>query len=312
MINEPSVFPDKSFRLSGCFPSLCWKAIFGGATAAIGIHVLLTMLGAGAGLAIFSPITDANPISHFNVGAAIIWSACAVVALWFGALLAGRFSHSVHGGFVHGILVWSLTLIITLLLISAGAGMLLGGGMKLLGEGMGAGAKVLTATVGDVAKDGVKQTGEQLGSFTDEAVQSIPTNSAPKAAIRARREVGFAVAKLFAPENEGSFSDNRAAVIKALQDDTQMSEPEATTTVDGWIASYKNLQAELNRAKEAAEQKAREAANQAAKNLSCMASWSFFALLIGLAVSALGGSCGARQALRHAAVELKASERPVA
>ncbi len=86
------------------------------------------MLGA-AGLAIFSPITDANPISHFNTGAAFVWSLCALVALWFGAVLAGRFSHSLHQGFVHGFLVWSLTLIITVLLIFGGAGMVLTGGL---------------------------------------------------------------------------------------------------------------------------------------------------------------------------------------
>src|ERR1700744_4570832 len=88
------------------WPSLCWKAIFGGTVAAIGIHILLTMLGLGAGLATFSPMTDADPVTHFNSGAAIIWSVCALVSIFFGALLAGRFSQSWHSGFVHGILVW--------------------------------------------------------------------------------------------------------------------------------------------------------------------------------------------------------------
>ncbi len=281
-------------------PSLCWKAILGGTFFAMGLHILLTMLGVGAGLAIFSPITDANPISHFNVGAAIVWSLCALVALWFGAVLAGRFSHSLHQGFVHGLLVWSLTLIITGLIISGGAGMILSGGMKILGDGMGAGAKALTSAVGDVAKDGLKQTGAQLGSFTDEAVQSIPTNSSPKAATRARREVGFAVAQLLcAPENSGNFSANRAAVIQALQVYTQMSEADAAATVDGWVASANELRSELDKAEAAAKQKAREAADQAARNLSCVAIWSFFALLLGLMVTALGGSYGARHALRH-------------
>src|ERR1700733_3853692 len=91
-------------------PSLCWKAIFGGSVAAVGIHILLTALGVGAGLATFSPISDANPVSHFSVGAAIVWSLCALVSLWFGGLVAGRFSHSLHSGFVHGVLVWCLTL----------------------------------------------------------------------------------------------------------------------------------------------------------------------------------------------------------
>ena len=87
---------------------MCWGAILGGTVAAIGIHILLTALGVGAGLAAFSPITDTNPVANFSTGAAVVWSLCALVALAFGGLVAGRFSHSHHSGFVHGVAV-SLT-----------------------------------------------------------------------------------------------------------------------------------------------------------------------------------------------------------
>lgn len=286
MTNDPT---DMIKTPSDCrfFPSLCWKAIIGGTVAAIGIHILLTALGVGAGLATFSPMTDTNPVTHFNVGAAIIWTICALIALWFGGLVAGRFSHSVHSGFVHGMLVWSLTLIISLLLLSLGTGMVLGGAMKVLGQGLGIGAAAYSGT-----KEGDKRTGDELTSFVDEAVQSIPTNSTPKASARAKREVGFAVAKLFAPGNDINSHDNRVAVIKALVDYTQMSEADATKTVDDWTTSYENLKAELERL-----------ADQAAHNISCAAIWSFFALLIGLLVASLGGSCGAKRALRHADVQ---------
>jgi hypothetical protein len=281
MNSEPSI-PITTERITNrILPSLCWKAIIGGTVAAMGIHILLTTLGVGAGLATFSPMTDTNPVAHFNVGAAVIWTVCALVALWFGGLVAGRFSHSIHNGFVHGILVWSLTLIITLLLISMGTGMILGGAMKIAGEGAGIG--------GNAIASGAKQNADQLGSFIDEAVQSIPTNSAPKATIRAKREVGFAVAKFFAPGNDVNSQTNRAAMIKALVDYTQMSEADATQTVDDWTTSYNNLKAEL-------EQKA----TVAAQNLSCAAIWSFFALLIGLLVTGFGGALGARCAVRHA------------
>ncbi len=281
-------------------PSLCWKAIIGGTVAAIGIHLLLTTLGVGAGLATFTPMTDANPATNFSVGAAIVWSICALIALAFGGFVAGRFSHSLHSGFAHGILVWSLTLIISLLLLTAGTGMVMGGALKVLGEGLGIGGKAVAAGAGDLAKEGVKRSSDQLGSFIDEAVQSVPTNAAPKAATRAKREIGFAVTKLFAPGNDIASPDNRTAVIKSLVDYAQMSEADATKTVDDWMTSYKNLKAELDNLKAMAEQKAREAADKAASNLSCAAMWSFFALLIGLLVTALAGRCGARCALRYA------------
>ena len=283
-----------------CFPSLGWKAIIGGTVAAIGIHLLLTTLGVGAGLATFTPMTDTNPAANFSVGAAIVWSLCALIALAFGGFIAGRFSHSLHSGFAHGILVWSLTLIISLLLLTAGTGMVMGGALKVLGQGLGIGGKAVAAGTGDLAKEGVKRSSDQLGSFIDEAVQSIPTNAAPKAATRAKREIGFAVTKLFAPGNDITSADNRTAVIKSLEDYAQMSGADATKTVDDWMTSYKSLKAELDNLKAMAQQKAKEASAQAASNLSCAAMWSFFALLIGLLLTALAGKCGAKCALRCA------------
>ncbi len=304
MITDPS-FPATSQTYSSpshcrSFPSLCWGAIFGGTVAAIGIHILLTALGVGGGLAAFTPITDSHPVANFSIGAAIVWTACALIALWFGGFVAGRFSHSLHSGFVHGILVWSLTLIITLLLLSMGTGMVLGGALNILGKGLGIGGKAVAAGAGEVAREGAKRSAVQLGSFIDEAVQSAPATATPKTATRAKREIGFAVTKLFAPDNDINFQDNRTPAIKALVVYAEMSEADATKAVDDWIASYKNLKAELDRMKSVAEQNARKAADRAATNLSCAAIWSFFALLAGLLLSSLGGSCGAKRALLHA------------
>lgn len=303
MITEPVLSTTSDTTQSRCersfLPSLCWKSIIGGTVAAIGIHILLTALGVGAGLATFSPITDNNPVATFSVGAAIVWSVCALVSLAFGGFIAGRFSHSLHSGFAHGILVWSLTLIITLLLLTAGTGMVLGGALKVLGEGLGIGGKAVASGVGDLAGESVKRASGQLESFIDEAVQSVPTNAAPKAGTRAKREIGFAVTKLFAPGNDIASPDNRKAVISSLVEYSQMTEADATKAVDEWTASYKSLKDELARIKEAAELKAREAADKAASNLARAAIWSFFALLIGLLTTALAGRCGAHCAVRH-------------
>jgi hypothetical protein len=283
----------------GSFSSLCWGAIIGGTIAAMGIQILLSSLGAGAGLATFTPITDNNPVSHFSEGAAAIWSVCAFVALFFGSVIAGRFSHSMHGGFVHGILVWSLTLIITLVLISMGTGMVLGGTLKVLGEGAEIGGKTIASSMEGVVKNSAKRSTGQVNSFIKEAVQSVPTNAAPKATTRARREIGFAVTRLFAPGNDVTSPTNREAVIKALMNYTQVSEADATKTVDDWTASYNNLKTELDNVKNAAEKKAKKTADEAASNLSAASIWLFFGLLIGLIVSAGGGVLGADYAVRR-------------
>jgi hypothetical protein len=255
----------------------------------------------------FAPLTDAHPAVAFSEEAAAIWTGCALVALFFGAVIAGRFSQSLHGGFVHGIMVWCLTLIITLILVSMGTGMVMGGALKVLGASIGTGGKAVASAVGDVVKDGAKRSSDQIQSFVQEAVQSISTNAAPKATTRASREIGFTVTKLFAPGNDVNSQTNRAAVIKALMDYTQVSEADATKTVDDWTVSYNNLKTELDNLKTTAEQKAKEAADQAASNLSNAAMWSFSGLLIGLLVSAGGGVLGGDHAMRRLKV-LSATE----
>ena len=303
--NVPVVIADEpaSVRRSvSTFPTLCWGAIIGGTVAAIGIQILLSILGVGAGLAMFTPTMEAHPAAAFSEEAAAVWTGCSLVALFFGAVIAGRFSNSLHGGFVHGIMVWCLTLIITLVLVSLGTGMVMGGALKVLGASVGMGGKAVASGMGDVVKEGAKRSGDQIQSFIQEAVQSISTNAAPKATTRASREIGFAVTKLFTPGGDVTSQTNRAAVIKALMDYTQVSEADATKTVDDWTVSYNNLKTELDNLKTTAEQKAKEAADQAASYLSSAAIWCFSGLLIGLLVSAGGGVLGGDHALRRVKV----------
>lgn len=291
------------------YPFLCWRSILGGTVAAIGVHLLLIALGLGAGLATFTPMTDANPATNLSVGTAIIWTICALVALAFGGFVAGRFSRSRHSGFVHGVLVWSLTLILSILLVSMGTGMVLGGAMKVLGEGLGIGAKAAASGASEVAAEGVKRSGEHLTSFINEAVPAGGTNASPQNSIRARREVGLALTRLFNPANEGSVQENRATVVKSLQSYAGMSEADAARTVEEWSASYKALQEDLAKEKVRLEQQARELADRAASNLSHAAIWTFFALLAGLLVTAFSGSCGASGALRAMVVSHSSSAR---
>ena len=295
--------PNPYLRERMVFPALCWGAVAGGTLAAVGIHILLTALGVGAGLAVFTPMTDTNPVSSFSIGAAIVWTVCALVALGFGGLIAGRFSHSLHGGFVHGVLVWSVTMIITVLMLSMGTGMVLGGALRVLGEGLGVGGRAVAAVAGTVADGGIKRGADHLGSFIDEAVHSGPTNAAPRDTIRATREIGFAVTKFFAPGNDPASLENRSAVVGSLTNYAGMDQTAATKAVDEWSASHKALRTELENAKAMAEQKARLAADKAAENLSCAAIWSFFALLAGLLVTAFAGSYGARHALLCAEIQ---------
>lgn len=314
MTSEPSVLKTAETLQtpSDCrLHHLCWGAVLAGTVTAIGIHLLLTALGVGSGLAFFRPMMDTNPVATVSVGAAIVWSLFAIVALSVGGWVAGCFSRCPRGGLMNGVLVWSLTLIITLPLLVAGSGRTLGRAIKIHDEDLRISRQAVAVAEEDLAKTAAKRSQDQLGSFVEEAVQSIPTNAAPKADTRAEREVGFAVTKLFAPGNAAAFQANRLEAINALMVYTEMSAADATTTVDAWITSHKNLQAELdklkaeiNNLKAVAEQKASADDNarsvQKAQHLSRVGRWSFFSLLIGLLGASLGGRCGAKCASQNA------------
>ncbi|HEX4342568.1 MAG TPA: hypothetical protein VH255_04210, partial [Verrucomicrobiae bacterium] len=232
--------------------ALCWKAVFAGAVAAIGIHILLFALGVAGGLTLFTPVTDANPVAHFSIGAAIIWDVCAVVALLFGGMMAGRFSNSPQSGFAHGILVWSLTLMAAVLLAITGSSFATHAFAKI----MGTGNNPIHSNLADVLKENTIRRTDEINSFVNEAISPDAHDSD---AIGVRRDLTAAVTKLFAPGNDVSSPEDRASVVAILSG--LIRNPDRM--LNHWIAYHQNLQAESA----AAEQKARVAADRAAANL---------------------------------------------
>ena len=72
---------------------VAWGAIFAGVTVALVVQVLLTMLGAGIGMATLDPATADNPAaSTFSIGAAIWWVVSGIIAAFAGGYIAARMS----------------------------------------------------------------------------------------------------------------------------------------------------------------------------------------------------------------------------
>jgi hypothetical protein len=283
--------------------SVSWAAIFAGLSAALALQVLFTLLGAGLGFAIYSPLTDANPIADLGAGAVIIQGFSAVFSLWFGGWVAGRFTPAGirATGWLHGFSVWCAATVAGILFVSVGAGWALGDLSKIVGGGLslaGRPAAALAGSAADLAKDAVRQSGDALNSFIDEAVSNRPADSTKNLSIRAKREVGLAVARLFNPAPQANLRANRAAVIKALVDYTGMSEADADQAVTDWTATYDQLKADFAAAKNVAETKARETADQAAKALAVISLCAFAAFLFGAVAASFGGHHGAKCALK--------------
>lgn len=275
------------------YRNLSWRAIIAGTVAGLAIHLLLTTLGLGLGIGALEPITDENPVSKLGIGAGIAWCVSALIALFGGGWVAGRFAPSDYklSGTIHGFLVWSLATVAMFVFTTTGAGVAIGGAAQLLGM---AAKPVASATSGvtDIAKDAIKQNTDAIGSYVDEAVQSAGQNLNPGAAVRARREIGYALTKLFTSGGDIQNPENRGAVTRALTQ-AGISEDQANRMLTEWSGSMQQMKTDLDQAKKTVEQKARETGEKASSAVSKAALWTALAFLIGAIVSSLGGKAGA-------------------
>ncbi len=285
--------------------TVSWGAIFAGTTTALALHVLLMMLGTGLGLSIFSPMTEENPVADFSIGALVIHSICAIVSLYFGGWVAGRFTRTGTRttGWLHGFSVWCAATVAGVIMVALGAGAMLGGLSKIVGGGLSAVGQPAAAVAGsaaDLAADETKKSGETITSFVDESVSGLAVDKPTKESIRAKREISMAVARLFNPAQKENVGANRAALVTALVTHAGMSEADADLAVTEWTKTFESLQADLASIKTAAEKKAREAAERAADAMATFSLWSFCAFLIGLVAATWGGQVGAICATRCA------------
>jgi hypothetical protein len=274
------------------------------------------MLGAGLGFAIYEPMADENPVASVGKGAIVVQGISAVFSLWFGGWVAGRLLPAAgrRTSCVHGFVVWCASTLAGVAVIASGAGWITGDLAQLVGGGLSAAGKPAAAAVGasgDIAKDAVAQVRDTLGSFTSESLSRLPNRDPGSSeAIRAKREVTMAVARLFSPNQESKTQENRAALVKILVEQTGRSETEANQLVTDWTNSYDRLKQDLKTAKDQAENKARQIAEESSHNLAIFSLCSFFAFVVGAIAAALGAKHGAVCADRCDARSITAADLP--
>lgn len=295
VISNPDGSPAATAR--GChLRSLCWGAILAGAVGALAIHVVLMMLGAGLGLALYNPITSEDPVANVGTGAIILQGLAAVLSLWGGGCIAGRFSARTvrSSGCLHGFMVWCVATVAAIVVVSTSAGWALGNLSNIVGGGLSMAGKPAAAAVGgatDLAKEAMGKESGMLESFLNEGLSSAPENQTEGEAIRAKRDLGFALARLTAAE-PGNQADRQQKVVTLLVESQGMREAEAREMVDDWTATYEELQADLAAAKEAVAARARELAEETADTLAILSLCSFVAFVIGAIAASLGGKHG--------------------
>ena len=133
-----------------------WGAILAGVVVALVTQVLLTMLGAGIGIATLDPGTNDNPAaSTFSIAAGIWYMLSGIIAAFVGGYIAARLSGKTVAttGALHGLTTWALTTLLVLWFLTSTVGALVGGVFSGVASAVGGvGQTVASAAAPIVAK----------------------------------------------------------------------------------------------------------------------------------------------------------------
>ena len=268
-----------------------WGAIFAGVVIAVAVQLLLGILGTGIGLSMVDPVEGTTPgAAGFGIGAGIYWLITTVIALGAGGYAAARLSGVTEkfDALSHGLVVWGVTLILTLYLLTSAVGGIIGGAFRTVGSVAGAAG----ATVGAVAPQAAQVAGVDAGDVKQEAsayLSDASNDPAQMTAEQAQAEIARQLPALARGGVEGQRAESRIVDVVAAQRKISRDQAQAQVT---------RAKAQFVQTKNDAVGTAKSATDAAA---GAAASTSFvlvLALLAGAGAAAFGATTATRRRLR--------------
>lgn len=106
-----------------------WGAIFLGFVVAIGIQILLGLLGIGIGLVAVDPTEPGGSLGSWTIGTSIYFVVVQIVSLFIGGYAAARLAPALtkQSAIFHGLSIWALAMIAMVWLGTTAAGAIVGG-----------------------------------------------------------------------------------------------------------------------------------------------------------------------------------------
>jgi len=269
-----------TFRLS-------WGAILGGAFLAIGLMILLHLLGLAIGLT----AVDQSP------GGAGIWIAVwalivPILAIFLGGLLSGRAAGATNrrGGAMNGLVVWGFSTFVGIILFASAITSVIGTAASVGGTV----ASAVGSALGAVGNINFSQAGRALGVTAQDLLQ--PINQARAARGLPPLTVGQLQAALQDAVNtslqEGRV--NREILVGALADNTAVSRDTAEQIAGRVEQQVSQIGAGVA-----------SAADTALDTLAWYTWFGFISSLLSLLAGLLGGALGVSRAQRRTMVEAR-------
>mgnify|MGYP000901832692 CR=1 FL=1 len=127
-----------------------WSAIFAGAFVATSIELILMTLGVAIGFSAWDGNLTTGAAKGFAIAEGIWWIVSSAISLYIGGWVAGRqsMSRDRSNGGLHGIVAWSFTMFVWLLLAGGAAGTLVRSSARLAGAGVSAAGQTAGGLLG--------------------------------------------------------------------------------------------------------------------------------------------------------------------
>ncbi|MDI1295233.1 MAG: hypothetical protein PSY12_05020 [bacterium] len=270
---------------------LSWGAIFGGVVIAVAVQLVLGILGTGIGLTMVDPVEGTTPgATGFGIGAGIYWLITTIIALGAGGYAAARIAgvHERFDALVHGLVVWGVTLILTLYLLTSAVGGIIGGAFRTVGAVANAAGSTVSGAAPKVASiAGIDET--DVRSEAAAYLSDAPNDPALMTPEQAQKEIAKQLPALARGGADGQRAESRIVDIVAAQ--RKISRPDAQAQV----TRAKQQFVQTKNATIATAKSATDAAAGAAAGTSFVL---VLALLVGAAASGVGATAATRRRLR--------------
>ncbi|HIV77140.1 MAG TPA: hypothetical protein H9899_06415 [Candidatus Sphingomonas excrementigallinarum] len=270
---------------------ISWGAIFAGVVIAVAVQLVMGILGTGIGLSMVDPVQGSTPgAAGFGIGAGLYWLITTVVALGAGGYAAARMSGVTEkfDALVHGLVVWGVTLILTLYLLTSAVGGIIGGAFRTVGAVAGAAGSTVGAAAPKVAQvAGVDETDVQ--NEAAKYLTETPADPAQMTPEQAQKEIAKQLPAMARGGADGVRAEQRVVDIVAAQ--RKISRDQAQAQVN-------QAKGEFVQTKNEAVAKAKQAADAAAGAGAKTSFILVLALLIGAGASAFGATAASRRRLR--------------
>lgn len=284
-----------------------WAAALAGIAIAVAIQMVLALLGLAIGFSWWTP-GDVGSVGM----AAGIWTIVSwIVALFVGALIAGRLAGILTrgDGALHGFVVWAGATLIAAFMLLGGIGFLAGTAFDLLGRAVASTASAAVSGVTGLATTGAAQLGgmdyeslqgeledllsetgrpalqpDTLEAIAERAGQGVTGEaSTERVAQRIREQIEAAAGAV-----------DRDAVVNVIAAETGMSRREAENVATRVESLAEDARREISAGLDTLGRRAEGAAGSVAAGVGSAAWWTLLTLILGAIGAAVGGAITAR------------------